>query len=315
MFGATDLLVDLSLYGLPRGGDVSSRFSGLRLNKFFRPNNTKALKYSFVICLLLIIPVSKPIAGQNYVSRIVSTNVCIDTLLVSLIGTHDLLAVSSLSKDERFSTIAHRVKGLKTVNFEAESIYPLKPDIIFASNFSSPRTRAALQKLGLRVELINYARSTKDIAENIRKLGVLLGLEKKAELLATSLEPKSKEDTFRLHTALQYSADNYIHGRNSLITDVITRSGFKVPDFVTNNLIGSFSSIERVIFSDPDLLILDQRLAYNVSNTFYGYHKVLRSGHLRMRKEYVDTRLWSCGSQNILQVINRLTTISKELGG
>ena len=45
--------------------------------------------------------------------RIVSTNLCIDTLAVELIGAENLLAVSSVADDKKYSTIADRVKNTK----------------------------------------------------------------------------------------------------------------------------------------------------------------------------------------------------------
>ena len=68
-----------------------------------------------------------------------STNLCIDALLIALIGTKDVIAVSSVAGDARYSLIANEVKSLKKWGFNAESIYALSPSLVLASNFSSPK--------------------------------------------------------------------------------------------------------------------------------------------------------------------------------
>ena len=120
---------------------------------------------SIVTCLMLAICLaSVPLTASttnrntNPQERVVTTNICIDSLVVALIGTENLVAVSTLADDERYSHISDEVKDLQKVTFNAEMIYALGPSLVLASNFSSAKTKSALKKLGVNVRLINFAR-------------------------------------------------------------------------------------------------------------------------------------------------------------
>ncbi len=126
------------------------------------------------------------VAGNG--DRIVSTNLCIDTLAVALIGAENLLAVSSVADDKKYSTIADRIKNTKKTSFNAEQIYSLNPSMVLASNFSSLKTRRALEKLGIKVELVEYAQSIDDLKRNINQMGTLLRATEKAKTLIQKFE-------------------------------------------------------------------------------------------------------------------------------
>ncbi|MDC6458610.1 hypothetical protein OAW66_05810 [Alphaproteobacteria bacterium] len=51
--------------------------------------------------------------NTNPQSRVITTNICIDSLVVALIGTKNLVAVSALADDDRYSHISDKVKDLQ----------------------------------------------------------------------------------------------------------------------------------------------------------------------------------------------------------
>ena len=128
----------------------------------------------FFICLISFpLVVSASDKNGNQPARVITTNICIDSLVVALIGTKNLIAVSALADDTRYSHISHQVSDLHKVTFNAEAIYALRPSLVLASNFSSAKTKFALEKLGVEVRLIDFARSINDIEKNIQILGRL----------------------------------------------------------------------------------------------------------------------------------------------
>ena len=56
----------------------------------------------------------------NPQARVITTNICIDSLVVALIGTESLVAVSALANDDRYSHISDEVKDLQKVTFNAD---------------------------------------------------------------------------------------------------------------------------------------------------------------------------------------------------
>ncbi len=135
-------------------------------------NSRKSSKTVLVSILAIFFANQSPSAEEKMIdNRIVSTNLCIDGLLIALIGTKDVVAVSSVAGDPRYSLIADEVKSLQKVTFNAEAIYALNPSLVLASNFSSPKTRLALSKLDVDVKMVNYAQSIKDVENNLSYLG------------------------------------------------------------------------------------------------------------------------------------------------
>ncbi|MDA9598068.1 ABC transporter substrate-binding protein [bacterium] len=254
--------------------------------------------------------------NTNPQMRVITTNICIDSLVVALIGTKNLVAVSALAEDDRYSHISEEVKDLKKVTFNAEVIYALNPSLVLASNFSSAKTKFALKKLGVNVQLINFARSVEDIKKNIFILGELLNAERRAQELTKLL--KSSRINVKITKqliALQYSNNRYVHGRNSLISSIITRSGFKSYSEFLGYKEGRYISAEALVKSAPDVLILDGDNSLSDESTPTRYHPALLNAGSKTKALFIETKRWSCGTPKVVNLINSLSVEYMKLVG
>jgi len=248
---------------------------------------------------------SKNITDFN--QRIVSTNLCIDSLVIALVGRKGVVAVSSVAGDSRYSLIAKEVAGIKKVNFNAEQVYSLKPTIVLASNFSSPKTRHAMSKLGLRVILVDYARSIDDIAKNLVHLGYLLNASGKAkDLIETLRNIEFSADKSQGLMAIQYSENRYVNGQNSLIRDVFQRSGFGEKNSLIQAQGGRFLPSEFVIKAKPDLLLLDENKNQQIHFQNPNYHSSLYKTLGSTMVTHIKQKYWSCGTPKIIDLIQQL---------
>ena len=272
---------------------------------------------SIITCFILAIwvaniPLSAAASDRNTNSeaRVITTNICIDSLVVALIGTENLVAVSALADDDRYSHISDKVKDLQKVTFNAEMIYALDPSLVLASNFSSAKTKSALEKLGVNVRLISFARSIRDIEKNIFTLGKLLNAESRAQELTRLLKsPRVNIKNIKQLIALQYSTNRFVHGRNSLISSIIVRSGFKsYSEFLGYNE-GRYISAEALVKSAPDVLILDGDKSYSNKSGSPIYHPALLKAKSKTKALFIDTKHWSCGTP---KVVNLITSLSLE---
>lgn len=248
--------------------------------------------------------------NTNPQTRVITTNICIDSLVVALIGTKNLVAVSALADDDRYSHISDKVKDLQKVTFNAEMIYALDPSLVLASNFSSAKTKSALEKLGVDVRLIRFARSIRDIEKNIFTLGKLLNAESRAQELTQLLKsPRVNIKNIKQLIALQYSTNRFVHGRNSLISSIIVRSGFKsYSEFLGFNE-GRYISAEALVKSAPDVLILDGDKSFSNKSGSPIYHPALLKAKSKTKALFIDTKHWSCGTP---KVVNLITSLSFE---
>lgn len=247
--------------------------------------------------------------NTNPQSRVITTNICIDSLVVALIGTKNLVAVSALADDERYSHISDKVKNLQKVTFNAEMIYALDPSLVLASNFSSAKTKSALEKLGVNVRLISFARSVEDIEKNIFILGELLNAESQAQELTSLLKsPRVNAKHVKQLIALQYSTNRFVHGRKSLISSIIRRSGFKsYSEFLGYNE-GRYISAEALVKSAPDVLILDGDKSFSNKSGSTLYHPALLKGKSKTKALFIETKHWSCGTPKVADLITRLSS-------
>ncbi len=244
----------------------------------------------------------------NPQARVITTNICIDSLVVALIGTESLVAVSALANDDRYSHISDEVKDLQKVTFNAEIIYALNPSLVLASNFSSAKTKSALKKLGVNVRLISFARSVEDIEKNIFILGKLLNAESRAQELIRLLKtPKVNVKNIKQLIALQYSTNRFVHGRNSLISSIIRRSGFKsYSEFLGYNQ-GRYISAEALVKSAPDVLILDGDKSFSDKSGSPLYHPALLKANSKTKALFIETKHWSCGTPKVVDLISSLS--------
>ena len=243
----------------------------------------------------------------NQPARVITTNICIDSLVVALIGTKNLIAVSALADDTRYSHISHQVSDLHKVTFNAEAIYALRPSLVLASNFSSAKTKFALEKLGVEVRLIDFARSINDIEKNIQILGRLLNADGRAQELVKLLKSPKIDLNYRKQiVALQYSTNRYVHGNNSLISDIINRSGFSSYSKFLGYEKGRYISAEALVKSAPNVLILDGDKSFNDKSGFPLYHPALMKGKGKFKALFIETKDWSCGTTKAVDLIIRL---------
>ena len=274
----------------------------------------KLIPYLLVFGAVLINTAQQVDASEKKTSNtsgIVSTNLCIDTLAVALIGAENLLAVSSVADDKKYSTIADKIKNTKKTSFNAEQIYSLNPSMVIASNFSSLKTRRALAKLGIKVELIEYAQSIDDLKRNINRMGTLLRATEKAKKLIQKFEefpaPVGLETN---RTALQYSANKYLNGENSLINDIFLRAGFKRPQELKKSPGGQFLSSEIILKAKPDLLLLDREQNSAPEDQNPAYHRSIYSPLAGLLTTHVSQKYWSCGAPEIIHLIKALAEIN-----
>lgn len=262
----------------------------------------------FFICLISFpLVVSASDKNGNQPARVITTNICIDSLVVALIGTKNLIAVSALADDTRYSHISHQVSDLHKVTFNAEAIYALRPSLVLASNFSSVKTKFALEKLGVEVRLIDFARSINDIEKNIQILGRLLNADGRAQELVKLLKSPKIDLNYRKQiVALQYSTNRYVHGNNSLISDIINRSGFSSYSKFLGHEEGRYISAEALVKSAPNVLILDGDKSFNDKSGFPLYHPALMKGKGKSKALFIETKDWSCGTTKVVDLIIRL---------
>jgi len=185
--------------------------------------------------------------------------------------------------------------------------------MVLASNFSSLKTRRALEKLGIKVELVEYAQSIDDLKRNINQMGTLLRATEKAKALIQKFEEFPAPVGFKTNrTALQYSTNRYLNGENSLINDVFLRAGFSRPQALKKSPGGQFLSTEIILKAKPDLLLLDREQNSAPEDQNSAYHSSIYSPLAGLLTTHISQKYWSCGAPELIHLIKALAKINSD---
>lgn len=167
--------------------------------------------------------------------RIISLSLASDEIIFEMMkrtGTLSRLsAVSSVAADERYSFIAADIKaqGIAFSGAHIEGVMAKKADWVVAASFNNPEFLAALSRASVPYVVLHRFEALKDIITHIKALGELLDAPEVAHELAGEL--RAWQPFARNHEQVLYydSSSGYVAGRNTLIHDLIERSGFHSP--------------------------------------------------------------------------------------
>lgn len=124
--------------------------------------------------------------------RIVSLNISVDEVLLDLVNSERIAALTYLADNAEISNISTRsgaVKGRVNVA-NPESILALKPDLIILPNFTKADTVVHLREMNLPVYVYNAPYNMAGIRDFIREMGVVVHEEYKAQQILQAMEQR-----------------------------------------------------------------------------------------------------------------------------
>ena len=121
-------------------------------------------------------------------ARICFAESCPDAILVELVPTDRIAAISHYSRDPLRSPIAELAQRLPITYESAEEIVALRPDLVLASRHSAIPTRNALRRVGIHYELFDVAFSVDESLAQIRRIAALIGSRAAGEALVGRIE-------------------------------------------------------------------------------------------------------------------------------
>lgn len=235
---------------------------------------------------------------------VVSLNPCADAILAEVAEPGQLLAISHYSKDPRASSmLPEDAARFPATGGTVEEVLALDPDVVVASTFIAPATRAALEDLGLRVVTFGNTADVASSLAQIRELAALTGNDRKGELLVERIELILAEaaGTGEPVEAALWQPGGIVPGEASLVSDLLRRTGFASYSAVRGMAQADYLSLEQVVADPPQVLL--------VAGSEAGQrHPVLDEVDGMARAEF-DTRLIYCGGPTIIRAARRLKTI------
>jgi iron complex transport system substrate-binding protein len=258
-----------------------------------------------------------PARAADAPRRIASFNVCADQLVVALADPDQIVALSPNARDPAISVIADRDLPYPLLGRLAESVVPLKPDVILVGPWDRPVTQRMLRALGFRlvgVDLINDV--TAGFAQ-IREIARLVGHPERGEALIAEIEaarrrlaaaPRPKSTS-----ALLVGNSGYTVGPDSLAGALLREAGLVPPPGAPAGY-GGYVPLETLIMLRPDFLVLSSPVETpDGQGALYLTHPALRALYPPEKRIVLPAKFTMCAGRSLVVAFDYLADVLTKL--
>lgn len=200
--------------------------------------------------------------AQARPQRIVSLNPCLDAILLQVADRGQVAAISHYSHQPISTSSGAYGLSFPYTYETAEEVVALRPDLVLTARHSSPATRAALKRLGVRTELFGVPMSVEESLVQVRQVANAVGHPERGEALVARIRQALAEAApppgARPLTAVTYQSGGFATAPGTLMDEMMRRTGFV-------NAAGRYGlkqtgdiPLERLIANPPDVLLAGQ---------------------------------------------------------
>jgi iron complex transport system substrate-binding protein len=258
------------------------------------------------------------VASARALPRVISLNPCLDAVLVRVADRSQVAALSHYARDPQQSSIARIALSYPITYESAEEVIALRPDVVLTAAHSSPATRAALARLGIRTELFKVPNSWVENQAQIRRIAEAAGHPGRGEALIAQVEAAMAKGAprpgTRPVTALVFQPNGFAAGHGTLVDEMMRRAGFvNVAQRYGLKKWGNVS-LERLLDDPPEVLLAGQAapnaptFAERILN-----HPALASISPRMTRAVFPERLLYCGGPGLVDTAAALATARRQI--
>ncbi len=201
-----------------------------------------------------------PAHADDKFIRVVSMNLCTDQFLLALADREQIVSLSPFATDKDSSYYSQKANGLPRIPEGSESVLKLKPDVLLATQFDRKSSLQLIERQGVKVVVLKYPTSLKDIAEQHRLVGNAIGQKQRGDqhrfqFLETVQKSKDIFSEQKV-SALYYQSGGYASGRYSLIGMLLNHIGLK--NHADKHSISSYGnvSLEEIVANPPDIFMI-----------------------------------------------------------
>ena len=201
--------------------------------------------------------------GARHARRIVSTNVGVDEILLSLLPPERIAAVTRLADDPEISNVveAARAGPGRLPSMDAERIVALAPDLVIVPPYTRRDVVVQLEAAGVPVLRLPDCRTLEDVRIHIRLLGGALGAAAAAEERIAAMDGVLEE--VRARTAgvhpprvLYTSSGGYTQGAGTNFDLFVEAAGGRNVAAEAGVTGWGRLPVERALALDPDVILV-----------------------------------------------------------
>jgi iron complex transport system substrate-binding protein len=273
------------------------------------------VKRAALLCLLLAGCAAQP---SPHGGGIVSLNPCADAMLVDLIPPDRIAAISHYSRDPAASSIAPEVaRKFKVNNGTAEEIIALRPDLVIADSFTSPSTREAFARAGVKTLYLGWVSTIDASKAQVRELAAAVDAVPAGEAMVSRIDAAVSA----AHTdappvpALLWIGGNTVSGGGTLLDEMMVKAGFSDHAAHYGLQQTGYLPIEHVVVDPPQVMLVPDHSGRDASSRaaqMRGW-ALARSG-AKVHQARFERSLVNCGGPVIAKAMTRLAEIRREVG-
>lgn len=237
---------------------------------------------------------------------IVSLNPCTDAILAEVADPAQILAISHYSHQPRATSMdLVAARRFRATGGTAEEVAALGPDVVVGSSFMPPATRAALARMGMRVETMGIAATVDDSVAQVRTLARIAGHPARGEALVARIEASLTPPAGPVVEAALWQPGGIVPGKATLISDLLRRAGFANWPDRRGMAQGDYLPLERIVTDPPRVLL--------VAGDEAGQRHRLLTKVSGMATARFDPALTYCGGPSIIRAMARLRSVKAAL--
>ncbi|MDF2494869.1 ABC transporter substrate-binding protein [Sphingomonas sp.] len=268
-----------------------------------------------LLLALLLAGCSGGVPTREGMSRggIVSLNPCADQLLLSLVPPRQIAAISHYSHDPRATSLPLDVaRRFRATAGTAEEVIALAPDLVIASSFTSPTTRAAFDRAGLRTLYLDSPTTIAASRAQIAEVAAAVGAADRGHALDARIAralAHSRGIGKPLPTLLFIGGD-LANGDGTLLHEMMSHAGLRDAAADYGLAMTGRLPIETIV-ADPPALILSPD---NGGRTAETRRRLLAATGAPTREAPFPRALVNCGGPTIPAALERLAAVRRSAG-
>ncbi|HEY0685519.1 MAG TPA: ABC transporter substrate-binding protein [Steroidobacter sp.] len=261
----------------------------------------------------LVLAATPTLAAEdaNHPMRIVSLNMCVDSIVIELVSHDRIAALSHYARDPQRSTISAVAQHLPITYETAEEVVALRPDLVLTSRHSAIATRNALKRVGIRFELFDVPDTVADSLAQVRQVARLLGAEREGEVMVARIEAalqaaRLPQDQKPL-TAAIYQPGGLSAGANTVVGELMELTGLQ-------NIAARYGvtqyrplPLEVLVAAPPDVLLVGETSpGAPMREEKVVKHRALRALESQMTQSVFPARLLYCAGPTMIESVAAL---------
>lgn len=242
----------------------------------------------------------------NHPMRIVSLNMCVDSIVVELVSHDRIAALSHYARDPQRSTIAETARHLPITYETAEEVVALRPDLVLTSRHSAPATRNALKRVGIRFELFDVPDKISESFDQIRQVARLLGAEREGEVMVARIEAALAAARLPAGqaplTAAIYQPGGLSAGANTVVGELMEHTGLQ--NVAARYGVKTYRPLplEVLVSAPPDVLLVGETSPGSpMQSERIVRHRALRALESQMSQAVFPARLLYCAGPTMVE--------------